>query len=60
MKWKHHRVRKALYYSGNNYDTVASINQNADVLEEAIKKINELSDKVKELEEGVKRLEGGE
>lgn len=54
MKWKNKAVTKitGISLSSNVRELAMAINNNAEVLREAVQKIEELSDKVDQLKEG--------
>ena len=55
MKWKNKRVQILTggSLSGNLVRVAIAVNKNAEVLREAVQKIEELSDEIEQLKEGV-------
>ena len=55
MKWKNKRVQILTggSLSGNLVRLAIAVNKNAEVLREAVQKIEELSDEIEQLKEGV-------
>ena len=55
MKWKNKRVQILTggSLSGNLVSVAIAVNKNAEVLREAVQKIEELSDEIEQLKEGV-------